>query len=451
MINSDEKFNSILLYIILAELVFGGLGHLFGLPIRNSIFAFAFFYTIYLIIKRGAVIKKRTLFYIFVIIGYGIYGSIIGLINGNAIRDIISNANVFVSILYSAIYVVLINKNKNVLKKLVDLFVVCADILAIIVYGIFQWSSYAAMNGINPVEKLVEFQKVTQYGLITQMLYSNTYAKVYASGGIFFQVALAVCLLRLAYIGKVKLMSFESISILVLIMGIVSTGTRGYWLGAILAFGLTAFFIKGAKKIPLILNSLLIIIIAGTLVIAPGLVMMKIYSDPSTTSESNHNGGLVGGIFKRANSATDFSQEEISNNLRNVQFNHLMNKVKEHPVFGSGFGSRIEEYKEETERGSLDFELYYFELWFKTGTVGMLILSFGVFSLFCNCYKVAKRSQRDESTLIKGWTIGFISVCGSSATNPYLAGMFGFFVLVFLIVIVDLLDNQSEEIRLKLL
>lgn len=446
MINSNEKFNSIWLYIILAELVFGGLGHLFGLPIRNSIFAFTFFYAIYLVIKRGATIKKRTLLYIFVIIGYGVYGSIIGLINGNAIRDIISNANVFAAILYSVIYLVLIDNNKNVLKKLVDLFVIYADILAIIVYGIFQWSNYAVMNGINPVELLVDFQKVTQYGLITQLLYGNTYAKVYASGGIFFQVAFAICLLRLAYMDKIKLASFEAISIIILIMGIVSTGTRGYWLGAFLVIGFTAFVIKGAKKIPLILNFLLITIIAATLVVAPGMTMMKIYSDP--TSESNHKGGLVGDIFKRANSATDFSEEEISNNLRGVQFRHLMNKVKEHPVFGSGFGSRIEAYAEETERGSLDFELYYFELWFKTGTVGMLILFVGVAHLFYYCYKVALRCSRDESTLIKGWTIGFISVGGSSATNPYLAGMFGFFILVFLIVIIDLLDRDSKEIYL---
>ena len=49
--------------------------------------------------------------------------------------------------------------------------------------------------------------------------------------------------------------------------------------------------------------------------------------------------------------------------------------------------------------------------------------------------------QRDEQMLV-GWTIGTMSILASSITNPYIAGLSVFFVLVMEVYLIQLYDKR---------
>lgn len=91
---------------------------------------------------------------------------------------------------------------------------------------------------------------------------------------------------------------------------------------------------------------------------------------------------------------------------------------------------------------STSFELYYIELLFKTGIIGILIffgyLVFNFVKLIVLLFKKNLR-MRDEQVLV-GWTIGTMSILASSITNPYIAGLSVFFVLVMEVYLIQLYD-----------
>ena len=49
--------------------------------------------------------------------------------------------------------------------------------------------------------------------------------------------------------------------------------------------------------------------------------------------------------------------------------------------------------------------------------------------------------QRDEQMFV-GWTIGTMSILASSITNPYIAGLSVFFVLVMEVYLIQLYDKR---------
>ena len=88
---------------------------------------------------------------------------------------------------------------------------------------------------------------------------------------------------------------------------------------------------------------------------------------------------------------------------------------------------------------STSFELYYIELLFKIGILiffGYLVFNF--VKLIVLLFKKNLR-MRDEQVLV-GWTIGTMSILASSITNPYIAGLSVFFVLVMEVYLIQLYD-----------
>jgi hypothetical protein len=432
------KLDKVFIYLIFTEIILGGMGNLFGRPIRLALFAGGLLVAAYYYFRREIVVKRRTMLYVIAILGYTAYGSILGLIRGNNVKDILSNANVFITILYVFIFIILINGRKEIINKLISLFIIYNSILGIAVYVVFKTSFYQLLNGIYTVPILEHFETVTRYGLITGLIYNNTYARVYIGNGIFLQVALAICLIRLAYKNKIKVLTFENLNILFITMGIIATSTRGYWLGVGVVAALILFFIRKTSKKALIVN-LLFILIAVSIA----------FTSPTFGADVSKRHGFMASVIDRTIDSGDFSPGELSNSIRNIQTRHLLQNIKKHPIVGSGFGARIEAYEKETHRNSLNYELYYFELLFKTGIIGMLILFAGFGHMMYEAYKIGKEQcSKEELIILKGWTLGFISAGFSSATNPYFAGAHGFFIPVFLIILLDIYDKKGEKSKL---
>lgn len=430
--------------VILIELILGGLGHLFGLPIRKGLFVVGILFSLYMIYREKIKISKNFIIPIVVVIFYAAYGSILGLIKGNSIGDIFSDANTFLGIVYILLLVAYVKDSRKKIESIFKIFINCAVIVALITIGLFFFSRIFLPDNVRIITKYNDLNRKLQYGLISGLVLSNNYARVYLYNGIFMQLAVALLMIRMLN-KNIQTKIGDSIKLSILLVGIYVSNTRGFWLGTlgVVVLVLMYFLFRRAKQnlsIKLLIIPILVLFIVGfaisKTVVAPQANNSNVPVEQETLKD-------------RVDSIVDF-ENDLSNKVRAVQLRFLIEKIKEHPILGSGFGAHIYEYTEYSKENNLpgaalssNFELYYVELMFKTGLVGITIF-FGYMLLnFIKLIKlvfVKKLASQDEQVLV-GWSIGTMSILASSITNPYIAGLSVFFVLVMEVYLIQLYDQ----------
>ena len=294
----------------------------------------------------------------------------------------------------------------------------------------------------NNLEIIVTYNNLNsklQYGFISGLVMSNNYARVYLYNGIFMQLAAAIMFIKL--FNKDKNV-FGIVKLAILLVGIYVSNTRGFWLGTIGAVVISMiYYLWRFKKFNLTLRNIVIALIP--LILVSVIIPKTIVAVSPEQNLPNSSGS----IKDRIESISDFENDE-SNKVRAIQLKFLVNRIKEKPILGWGFGAHIEEYPQYMIDNNLQpvsstsFELYYIELLFKTGIIGILIffgyLVFNFVKLIVLLFKKNLR-MRDEQVLV-GWTIGTMSILASSITNPYIAGLSVFFVLVMEVYLIQLYD-----------
>ena len=427
--------------LIFIEFVLGGLGHILGLPIRKGLFAIGILFSVYMIFREKIKIEKKFLLPIIIVCIYIAYGSIVGLVNGNSVGDVFSDVNSFLGILYILLLIAYVKGESENINKILNIFVNCAVIVAVITIILFFVSRIYLPNNLEIIVAYNNLNTKLQYGLISGLVLSNNYARVYLYNGIFMQLAVAIMFIKL--FNKDKNIS-GIVKLALLLIGIYVSNTRGFWLGTIGVVLLSfAYYLWRVKKYKLTIKNVLISIIPLILIaiILPKTIVAV--SPEQNLPESS------GSIKDRIESIGDFENDE-SNKVRAIQLRFLVDKIKEKPVLGWGFGSHIYEYPQYMEENGLQsvnsssFELYYVELVFKTGIVGVLIffgyLLYNFIKLLLILFKRGLK-EKDEQILI-GWTIGTMSILASSITNPYIAGLSVFFVLVMEVYLIKIYDEK---------
>lgn len=425
--------------LIFIEFVLGGLGHVFGLPIRKGLFVVGILFSIYMIFREKIKIEKVFLIPIIVVCIYLAYGSIIGLINRNSLGDIFSDVNSFLGIIYILLLIAYVKGRNENIDKIINVFVNCAVIVAIMTITLFFVSRIYLPNNLEIIVTYNNLNSKLQYGFISGLVMSNNYARVYLYNGIFMQLAAAIMFIKL--FNKDKNV-FGIIKLAILLVGIYVSNTRGFWLGTIGAVVISMiYYLWRFKKFNLTLRNIVIALIP--LILVSVIIPKTIVAVSPEQNLPNSSGS----IKDRIESISDFENDE-SNKVRAIQLKFLVNRIKEKPILGWGFGAHIEEYPQYMIDNNLQpvsstsFELYYIELLFKTGIIGILIffgyLVFNFVKLIVLLFKKNLR-MRDEQVLV-GWTIGTMSILASSITNPYIAGLSVFFVLVMEVYLIQLYD-----------
>lgn len=438
--NIRKVFN-LVTALIFIEFILGGLGHLFGLPIRKGLFALGIIFSIYMIFREKIRVEKKFLIPIIIVSIYIAYGSIIGIINGNNIIDIFSDLNSFLGVIYILLLIVYVKNRYENISKILDIFVNCSVIVAIITISLFFISRIYLPNNLEIIVIYNNLNAKLQYGFISGLVLSNNYARVYLYNGIFMQLASAIMFIKL-FNKENNLLDILKLSIL--LIGIYVSNTRGFWLGTIGVIILSfIYYIWRVKRYNLTIKNVIISIIP--LILVAGIISKTIV----TVSPEQNLPESSGSIKDRVESIGDFENDE-SNKVRAIQFRFLLDKIKEKPILGWGFGAHIYEYPQYMEENNLppvnssSFELYYVELLFKTGLVGIIIffgyLVFNFFKLIILLFKKNLRKENEE-TLV-GWTIGTMSILASSITNPYIAGLSVFFVLIMEVYLIQLFDKK---------
>ena len=425
--------------LIFIEFVLGGLGHVFGLPIRKGLFVVGILFSIYMIFREKIKIEKVFLIPIIVVCIYLAYGSIIGLINRNSLGDIFSDVNSFLGIIYILLLIAYVKGRNENIDKIINVFVNCAVIVAIMTITLFFVSIIYLPNNLEIIVTYNNLNSKLQYGFISGLVMSNNYARVYLYNGIFMQLAAAIMFIKL--FNKDKNV-FGIVKLAILLVGIYVSNTRGFWLGTIGAVVISMiYYLWRFKKFNLTLRNIVIALIP--LILVSVIIPKTIVAVSPEQNLPNSSGS----IKDRIESISDFENDE-SNKVRAIQLKFLVNRIKEKPILGWGFGAHIEEYPQYMIDNNLQpvsstsFELYYIELLFKTGIIGILIffgyLVFNFVKLIVLLFKKNLR-MRDEQVLV-GWTIGTMSILASSITNPYIAGLSVFFVLVMEVYLIQLYD-----------
>lgn len=408
--------------LIFIEFVLGGLGHVFGLPIRKGLFVVGILFSIYMIFREKIKIEKVFLIPIIVVCIYLAYGSIIGLINRNSLGDIFSDVNSFLGIIYILLLIAYVKGRNENIDKIINVFVNCAVIVAIMTITLFFVSRIYLPNNLEIIVTYNNLNSKLQYGFISGLVMSNNYARVYLYNGIFMQLAAAIMFIKL--FNKDKNV-FGIVKLAILLVGIYVSNTRGFWLGTIGAVVISMiYYLWRFKKFNLTLRNIVIALIP--LILVSVIIPKTIVAVSPEQNLPNSSGS----IKDRIESISDFENDE-SNKVRAIQLKFLVNRIKEKPILGWGFGAHIEEYPQYMIDNNLQpvsstsFELYYIELLFKTGIIGILIffgyLVFNFVKLIVLLFKKNLR-MRDEQVLV-GWTIGTMSILASSITNPYIAGL----------------------------
>ena len=425
--------------LIFIEFVLGGLGHILGLPIRKGLFAVGIVFSVYMIFREKIKIEKVFLIPIIVVCIYLAYGSIIGLINRNSLGDIFSDVNSFLGIIYILLLIAYVKGRNENIDKIINVFVNCAVIVAIMTITLFFVSRIYLPNNLEIIVTYNNLNSKLEYGFISGLVMSNNYARVYLYNGIFMQLAAAIMFIKL--FNKDKNV-FGIVKLAILLVGIYVSNTRGFWLGTIGVVVISMiYYLWRFKKFNLTLRNIVIALIP--LILVSVIIPKTIVAVSPEQNLPNSSGS----IKDRIESISDFENDE-SNKVRAIQLKFLVNRIKEKPILGWGFGAHIEEYPQYMIDNNLQpvsstsFELYYIELLFKTGIIGILIffgyLVFNFVKLIVLLFKKNLR-MRDEQVLV-GWTIGTMSILASSITNPYIAGLSVFFVLVMEVYLIQLYD-----------
>lgn len=281
--------------------------------------------------------------------------------------------------------------------------------------------------------------------------HGNTPRVLFTTSILLF-VAMFICLKRIYKQPKF----IDWIVYITYLISIMATMTKSFWFGFVIAFLVIivyrfiwkrkSFYVKRISIIALV--SIATIIISNFIVFDNSFIirldhsfnnslrvnttisdlnetriMMSIDSVPATINYNNSN---------EEDYRNSLEQEAaiISNNIKIEQTKFLLEKWKQKPLFGFGFGSYCENYIRSQE-SFFSYEMTLPALMMKEGLIG---LSFWVISIALVIYSCFKNHSANYSTL---WLFCFLSFGVAIQTNPFIFSFTGFFVLIYFFIRAD--------------
>lgn len=124
--------------------------------------------------------------------------------------------------------------------------------------------------------------------------------------------------------------------------------------------------------------------------------------------------------------------------IRNAQKNALIDKWKQRPILGFGYGASVENYIR-NEKTSWAYELTYIAKLMNTGIIGVSIYLFFISFLFINLFFRLK----DDYVFYLSSIAGFIAVLVANGSNPYLDSFEYMWMIYFQIFVILIQPNKD--------
>ncbi len=250
--------------------------------------------------------------------------------------------------------------------------------------------------------------------------------RVYIAAGLFLQVG--VVLVAWEIVGQPRRW-WPWLSVALLIVALVVTYTRGYWLGAALGAGMVL-----AVARPEYQRRAIVAVGAACLVLGVGAWLRF----PPATYIVDRTVSSAIGLPIGPDLGDDPTGGGLSNAVKLDQARILLGHIAERPLLGWGFGAIAPDYP---YSDTYTYELTYLDRTFKTGIVGLLLfLSFPV-RLLIDGVRVMRGRLRGPPGMPTREAVVPLAILASvlavGATNPYLAGSVGLGALVLCICWLD--------------
>lgn len=136
-----------------------------------------------------------------------------------------------------------------------------------------------------------------------------------------------------------------------------------------------------------------------------------------------------------------FDSQAYSSIIRTNQIEVLLDEWKNHFFIGSGLNSYVKSFVRSTTT-PWSYEFVYIGYLFQTGIIGALILISFVFRILIKL--LSNKVNQCETIFFSGIFVGAISFIIAGATNPMIASMWFWFILLFAFV---LLCKKEMEIK----
>jgi hypothetical protein len=424
---------------LFGELIIGSLGKMFVLDIGgfDVTIRMLLWLTVMLVWLAHALRDRKVLFFhsklfkpyvgLAVIITWGILW---GILQGNGLGGVFRDVNnYFYFVLIFPLYDVLSRSNESLrtIKVVILTSLAWLSIKTITLFYIFSHELFGLQDKLYDWSRYSRLAEITNIdpNLLTSRIFMQS--QVWLVFGLF--VLLGV-LFGLVKSKQKKYLSMISITMILIVSAITMSFSRSFWLAGVVSFMIMLFLLFiNREKIKQVLSFGAVSI--GLVVLGIGLTIgVAVFPIPKGTMSAD--------LLK--DRAAKFSGEAAVSS-RYAQIGPLLGSIKDHPVFGSGFGTSVT-YESQDPRvlknnpdglyTTTAFELGWLEMWLKLGLIGV---GFYLYLL----WMIAKFGLRNhkQNYLILGGVVGLIAVALTHGVSPYLNHPLGIGVVMLMSSIVD--------------
>lgn len=366
----------------------------------------------------------------------------LGLLNGHEPRDVWSDGNGHLFFAFTLVFIALINRGEGGWLRRCFLAVCAANAVFTLLLIALSAPGWVSLHGVLRPVLLADLDMGGAVGYM-----SNGAFRLYLGSGIYLQVGLALATWELLRNPR-RWWMWALYAIL--IVDVIATYTRGFWLGTALAMGIVLLLVGYDWRRPVMVVAatlaLLAVLSAAGQVVGfslPQYVLSRSASlfeqpdqtpAPDTTPEpgatpapqaSAPEGNPEGG------GRTTDEGGQYSNLVRATQASVLTGHIIERPIIGHGFGAIARDYP---YAQIFSYELAFLDLAYKTGLLGsILFLSYPLRLVFdalrgrLGRLRVARGVPRGEMAVVLAI---LVSVLAAGATNPYILAAFGLLPLL---------------------
>ncbi|PTB96811.1 hypothetical protein C9994_05715 [Marivirga lumbricoides] len=388
---SVNKFLFSFLIIVFIELMLGGGGRILelgNLTLRMYLFFIGLIVALlYLQYKRK--IDKEVVFFVIASIVFLIYPIILGLINGASLNLIFLDIKPLIFTFFVLIAHVSINNTKQI-EVIGNVIRIVTLLMAIVYLSIL----YLLLSGkIN----FISFYKfVTPYN---EFFFRGSQGFFTYKGFIYMGVGLFFWLFSYPNLKK-------NIAILIIIVAIIFTGTRGFLVALAIIFFISIVLPKIAKG-----NLLYLIFTILPLFLAVWFL-----------------------------GSTELGDKIQSDSVRITQFFEVLERINFFTLFfGHGFGIGV-------PIREMHMEIAYLEIFHKQGLIGLAYYSI----LFTFIY-LKYRKITIYKKLVRPFFLSAIYVAILSFTNPYINNPIGLSMVLITFVVINKVHNIEKEKNISLL
>lgn len=358
----------------------------------------------------------------------------LGLLNGNNPRDVFADGNGYLFFAFAIVFVALVRQGEAAWLRRWILFACAVNaviIASIVVVTVTGW---------------VSMEPTMRYILTDRLLVGNSIGylpngayRLFVASGMYLQVGIALVVAVLAENPR-RWWAWS----LFCLFGVceIATYTRGFWIGAGIAFILAVALVAPSlrRAVDLAAGALGLAVAAAALCFAigfslPGYLLERTDSIlPGSAGNPPGSSSQAGSVpIPSAIPGVDTSGE-VSSQVRVAQAQVLLAHIKERPLIGYGFGTIAADYPYGT---IFSYELTYLDIAYKTGLVGLILFLSFPMRLVIDALRARRRGVlAPDPEAMSIAAVGVVpaivvSVLFLGATNPYFNAAFG--LLAFLI------------------